>query len=146
MKAKTKIKSEPTVSYLLFSVGEDRFAIDAQNVRRIAKWIAPIEMPGAGHENISVVEVENEISVMFRIEDLLPQKPSNFNYLILTIHPQANVAVSATNVFDLSAIPESAIKNTPQVIKNPYNYRVFEKSFVDDKGIVVILDVRQLKL
>lgn len=146
MKTETRIKSEPATSYLVFSVGEDRFAIDALNVRRIAKWVAPVEMPGAKHENMAIVDVENETSVIFRLEDLLPQKPKEFHYLILAFNPDTNIAVSATNVFDLAAIPESAIKDTPKVMESSEIYRVFSKSFVDDKGIVVILDVGQLKL
>lgn len=146
MKTETRTKSEPTTSYLIFSVGEDRFAIEAQNVRRIAKWVAPVETHDSNGNTTATVEVENETSVMFRFEDLLPQKPKEFHYLILAFNPNANIAVSATKVFDLAAIPESAIKDTPKVTESSDIYRVFGKSFVDDKGIVVILDVGQLKL
>lgn len=146
MKSTTKIKSEPTISYLIFSIGEDRFAIEAFNVRRIVNWSKPMPMPGVKKTDLTIVDVDNDTSVVFMLEDLLPQKPSEFKYLILANHPTANVAISATNVYELVTVPESAIKDTPKVIENPEYYKLFSKSYIDDKGIVIVFDVGQLKL
>lgn len=145
MKSKTITKAEPTVSYLIFSVGEDRFAIEAMSVKRIAKWNPPIEMPGVKQRNIAITEVENETSMVFMLENLLPKKPSDFNYLIQVIHPKANVAVSATNVYELASVPVSSIQDTPKIIEDPDLQRVFGKSYIDSEGIVMIFDARQLK-
>lgn len=145
MKSKITTKAEPTVSYLIFSIGEDRFAIEAMNVKKIGKWTPPIEIPGVKQMNMGIVESENETSMVFLLENLLPEKPSEFNYLILTHHPMANIAVSATNVYELASVPTSSIQDTPKIMEDPDIQKVFGKSYIDSEGIVMIFDARQLK-